>query len=838
MTSQQFSANKAASKFDFKTALKSVIAPTVLTFLFSVFIFIAQPLYTLLYSATTFVSKLNESSISIKASFCSVLTATSNGETVGIIFLALGALFALFAFRFLSRKKALNVFFSASIDRRTLFKNRVLASVLMMASSLALPIIIDIAVNITLLGHTSYILQYAVALYAECFVYAFTGFAIMAMAMTFCSTVVEGLFFGTAIALAPTVVISFFNCLCTLFLRGYNRQFVLLYPSSYLLGYLSSSYNYASLSQPSLLDSTSIVNPLFLGSAYGSNHSIYYDNLINFCYRMTTDTSTNEYYDAMYIESEYFGYEKISFNYILPLIVWAVIAICFVLIARHLMIKMKAENAGVHGARAFASRFFAIEIALIASALAITGCDYIFISSSSYGKDNYVIHAIVAVITAVVAYLIISAICKRSIKLKANELITPGAMLATIVITIVILSTGGFGYSDYVPEVDKIDKAVITNNLTDIAGTDLSYSGYSDSYTGNILDFSYYSDSVIGVFTDSDDLTKLTDINKRLTEKTDNMTDSGITVYYTLKNGKIVSRSYYMVDRDAAYSVLSMRDSKAADDELSYLLCGNMKDHPLTNLLKDDKNILNALFLGTAEEDMAYAFQKGNVYAINSDNINTYKAVKNTPELRQALLADLKNQTFEERFRPNEKAIGGLYFTTDLYDENGDYVDYEEYTYSSYMNGYYIYPSMTNTVNYLKSTGEYKLLEVKDKIKYVTVESEKSIAEMQAKSDYADYYYTSIDVFNLFVSSNINPGSYDETDYYDDYIPITDYFKNGRVYRNSKQISALVDSSVIYYSLDTELNGYVLLVVYEDGKNVTRYIPAEKMPDWAISKAK
>lgn len=835
MTSQQFSANKAASKFDFKTALKSVIAPTVLTFLFSVFIFVAQPLYTLLYSATTFVSKLNEGSI--KASFCSVLTATSNGEAVGMIFLALGALFALFAFRFLSRKKALNVFFSTSIDRRTLFKNRALASVLMMASALALPIIIDIAVNITLLGHTSYILQYAVALYAECFIYAFTGFAITAMAMTFCSTVVESLFFGTAIALAPTVVISFFNSLCALFLRGYNRQSVLLYPSSYLLGYLSSSYNYASLSQPSLLDSTSIVNPLFLGSAYGSNHSIY-DNLINFCYRMTTDTGTNEYYDAMYIESGYFGYEKISFNYILPLIVWAVIATCFVFIARNLIIKMKAENAGVHGARPFASRFFATEIALIASALAITGYDYISVSSSSYGTDAFVIHAIVAVITAVVAYLIISAICKRSIKLKAKELITPGAMLATMVITIVILSTGGFGYSDYVPEVDKIDKAVITNDLTDIAGTDLSSGGYTDSYTGNILDFSYYADSVIGVFTDSDDLTKLTEINRRLTEKTDNMTDSGITVYYTLKNGKIVSRSYYMVDKDAAYSVLSMRDSKAADDELSYLLCGNMKDLPLTNLLKDDKNIPNALFLGATEEEMAYAFQKGNIYAINSDNINTYKAVKNTPELRQALLADLKNQTFEERFRPNEKAIGGLYFTTDLYNENGDYVDYEEYTYSSYMNGYYIYPSMTNTVNYLKSTGEYKLFEVKDKIKYVTVESEKSIAEMQARTEYSDYYYTSIDVFNLFVSSNINPSSYDETDYYDDYVPITDYFKNGRVYKNSKQISALVDSSVTYYSLDTELNGYVLLVVYEDGKNVTRYIPAEKMPEWATSKAK
>ena len=48
--------------------------------------------------------------------------------------------------------------------------------------------------------------------------------------------------------------------------------------------------------------------------------------------------------------------------------------------------------------------------------------------------------------------------------------------------------------------------------------------------------------------------------------------------------------------------------------------------------------------------------------------------------------------------------------------------------------GYYIYPSMTNTINYLKSTGEYKLFASDDEIEYVSVESCKNIGIIESQT--------------------------------------------------------------------------------------------------------
>ena len=797
MTSHQFSANKHAVGYDFKTALKNIIAPTVLTFLYSIFIFIAQPLYV--FSDYITMNSINY--VKLRRNIALALTSADTELFEGWIFIGLGILFALFSFGFITRKKSVNVFFSSSVDRRTLYKNRVSASLVMMFAAIIIPIIFDVIINIHLVGHAGYVIGCAAALLAECFVYTAAGFAIMSIAITFCNTIIEGTFLCGTILGAPSIAVYLIDTLCRGFLEGYNHQSLSLF-------YTDENI----FVQPSLFRYTSIINPLLLGKAYGAEYRIS-DNIINFCYRFSESSGTFGAYSYGYYDS-YRGYEKITFDYILPIIIWAVFCCIMLVIARQLFIKLKAENVGIHGTRPVAARMFAAVVSIALFALFAGG--YTDIKKIA-----------LCLVIMVIVYLVIMSVCKRTVKHKAKELIAPISSAAVICLLIVVFSTGGFGYSTYVPEVDEIDSAIITCDSTNIATNEILFDPSVDGFCGEV--FRYYPENnILGIFTDSEDLKQFTDINKKLVEKTDNMSGNYVNVYYKLKNGKTVSRYYDETDFDACYSILSLRDSKAVREELTYLLCGNVKDRPLTQKLEN--TIINSAsdFYASDEVGIAQLYAKGKIYIVNADNISTYKEIKNTPQFRKALLDDLLSQSYEDRFKPSETAVGGIFFGNDYAYNTED----DEYLPASMSIGYYIYPSMTNTINYLKSTGEYKLFASDDEIEYVSVESCKNIGIIESQT----YGWNPSFYSHQFISANQTS---DLKTYYDEYDEglknLTDYFEKSRKLEDKEQISELVKNARIYYYTDN--NDYVVLVKYKKAGYVTKLIPASEIPQWMINKS-
>ncbi len=119
------------------------------------------------------------------------------------------------------RKSSVNFFFSTSVDRKTYFKNRTLASIILMALSTLVPIIIDIVTNISILGHADYMLYQGSLLFLEHFTYMFVGFSLMSISMMLCYTVSESLFFGAGIIWAPSIYFLSVSCIAQRFLRGY-----------------------------------------------------------------------------------------------------------------------------------------------------------------------------------------------------------------------------------------------------------------------------------------------------------------------------------------------------------------------------------------------------------------------------------------------------------------------------------------------------------------------------------------------------------------------------------------------------------------------------------------
>ncbi|MCH5321422.1 MAG: hypothetical protein J1E36_06635 [Eubacterium sp.] len=828
MTSHQFSASKYAAKYDFKRALKSIIVPSVLTFLASVFYFVISPL-NVVSMYTDIKGNLNLQEIRKNFALCltnQTYSSMAESEAIGVLFLCLGVLFALFSFSYITKKRNVNVYFSLSIDRRTMFKNRTLTSVLMMGAALLLPIIADIIMNIHFFQNAGYVIKYGLLLFAECYVYALAGFSLMLIGISYCTTIVESIFFTGAVAAAPTAAVFFVHYLCAEFLRGYN------YDDSFM------GYYYSSFTQPSLLHQTSIINPLILGKAYGANYTVS-DNLISFGFHITKNSSFSDYYYG-YSEqlNNYTGYENAPFNYILPVIVWAALSVCFIFIARQVFIKIKAEDAGVHGTRPIATNFFAVEFIMLLFA------GYISIYASSVTTTSQALIFAIGAVAMFIWYFIILAICKRTIKRKVKELIVPLTTIGITLIFSIILMNGGFGFSTYVPDPENVSKAIITATDTDFSSGEFFSSPDSEFY-GDIFSSSY-RDNVIAVFTDEEDLKALTEINAKLAQTTDNMTGNSVCVYYELKNGKTVSRYYDTTDYDAQYSVLSLRDSKAAHDYLTYLLTGDSKEQPLTNLLKDSSiNVHSVLTYDNSESSLPEVFQKGNIWVIDSDNMMTYESIKNTPEFREALLKDLLSQTYEQRFKPAEQSVGGILFSRDYYTDDYDYDDYDDFDYyeddydfSYYESGYYIYPSMTNTINYLKSTGEYALFApTPDEIESISIDTVKSIRKKQ---------------FGLFDGNSYTPHQfislrqayYDPADYYDDYDEyydyyddyyyddMADYFENTKTFTDEKQINELLDKSKPYYFAGND--DCVIMIKYKKAGKVTRLISANDVPKWAI----
>lgn len=830
MTSLQFSANKKAAGYDFRLALKNTVIPTVLTFISSLIMFVISPLnsvFSLYFSENFRMDQLRKEIVL-------ALTNMMFGEYVGLYLLFLGVFFAIVSFGFTMSKKAVNVFFSSSVDRRTMYKNRILAVVLMIAAATAIPILIDIILNCLFLGNAGYVIKCGLALFVGTFVYIFTGFAIMSVAMTLCSTIIEAVLFGAAAVGAPSVAVYFVDSFCTAFLNGYYHNDLLTY------------YDSTTFAQPSLFHYTSIMNPLLMGKAYGAKYAIG-DNIFNFVYRV------NNINDWMSAGTVFNGYEKLSFNYILPFIVWAAISAGLICIARGLFIKFKAENAGVHGSSVFASRFFVVVCMIALCALWVDGVSFVYDDLSR--TANIAVTAAIGALLMLIAYFILISICRRTAHHRAKEFAVPVSAIVGVIVFTCILSTGAFGYSTYVPNPDEIDRAVITTSITDMSANEFTIVPTEDSYYDDLFPNYHMADSAIGIFDDEEDLKRFTDINKDLVKKTDNMTGNSVCVYYALKDGSIISRFYDSTDYDASYRILSLRDSKAVKEELNYLLAGEIKDTPAEKKTNGLSFGTDVLFEYSFEADAARVIQGGRVYAVASDGMINGNLIENTPELRQALLADLLSQTYEQRFKPSETAIGGLFFSScDYLSGENAYYDTaesllaqelgEDVYNSSFEGGYYLYPSMTNTVNYLKSTGEYDLFAPKeDEILSISVEKCGKVRDQQfetwgsnATISYQfvtlNQYFTNVNDFveDEFGNYEINDGYYEH--YYT--IQMTSYFQNGITVNDKDKMAELVAKSRNYYYVDNE--DYMILVNYKNAGYVSRLLPADEVPDWVFSK--
>lgn len=356
MTSPKSSVDKHSARYDFKRSFVRLIAPGIVSLLFSIIYFIVIPVATISSAGTYSLSLRAENIASIRKQLACALfgNTTSNFVFYGVYAVIIGVLFAFCIFFPIMRKSNVNFFFSCGIDRKTYFKNRALSSIIIMILTSAVPLMIDIIVNIRYLGHADFIIHQGFFLFLEHFTYMLAGFSLMSIAMMACYTVTESLFFGAGLIWSPMLYIVSIEWLFQNFLRGYSQTGSSVMP----LG--SSSLT---VTVDTLWSKLSVINPLIFGTALGSNNVR--NNMYFNCLRSTASNGgvvNDFYYDNA---SGNVGFEKAGMNYILPILIWLVLSVLFIFISNKLLNKRKLENTALHSSNLFVTVFVSLEFSVL-----------------------------------------------------------------------------------------------------------------------------------------------------------------------------------------------------------------------------------------------------------------------------------------------------------------------------------------------------------------------------------------------------------------------------------------------------------------------------------------
>ncbi|MGN0521161.1 MAG: hypothetical protein ACI4IQ_00840 [Eubacterium sp.] len=790
MTLQRYSADKHSAKYDLKHAFKSNLGAAAVTLVAMAYIFILNTFEEISYSRQSTMEKWIEAA---RENYTMLLHNSSIASyATGFICFICGALFAIASFRYIMNKKQVNVFYSSPIDRRTMFKNRTIASFVYMAGILILTIGIDAGMNIFFFAHPAFIIKNALIMLFISLVYMLLGFGIFAVAMAACTTSIEGFFFGGGLALIPSILFLSFDNLCFTFLNGWGREKI----SERLL------YNWSS----SLLDSNLIsalanYNPLLFAKkvgAAGASDTIY--------------SRVNRYSDLLAGKKD-FGYKEIEMSYITPAIIWAVIAVLIIAAAGLIFIKRKAEKSGNYGESKITSAIFSLEIAVAVSTSGI-----VIMKDLIIDFNWVVLSFIIMIAVLVLTYYIALAITRKKIKHGVKSLSVPCSILGVIIICSGILFAGGFGYTTYVPNADEIEKAYITSSYANIGMSE------SNDWSSEIIPVAIApEDDLLAIFTDKEDIEMFCNVVKSIPKKTDNMiSDKNIYIRYELKNGKAVCRRYNRFDIDAPYNVLSLTNTKAYKDELEYLLSPVDGIGPFA---KEISEFSDTYTTTNSESYYKYALDNGKAYITLNDF--TSKEIENTDELKKALLEDLLNSDLQKRFKPQEKPLCKIEYKT-VYDEsaqNEGYIvteegEYYDEWYSDTTSGYYVYPSMTNTVNYLKEIGEYSSLNA------IKLPQKAYIVDF-----YDSYYKENLAKIATYLLEYDTKNTDDWTMY-----QFKEIFANSQAITDKAEIEELRAASLPYGFANK--NDYIVLFEYtDDSAFLPMLIKAEDMPDWANQRA-
>lgn len=124
------------------------------------------------------------------------------------VLLGVGILMGIAAFRFITGKKTVNVYYSLGIKRQKLFAAKYLSGLTLIAGSVLVPMVVSLIANIAVLGFNKFMLPAFFYLLLTMFSLVAVSYTLTALVFSAVGTVFEGILFSGVVLLTPEILFS------------------------------------------------------------------------------------------------------------------------------------------------------------------------------------------------------------------------------------------------------------------------------------------------------------------------------------------------------------------------------------------------------------------------------------------------------------------------------------------------------------------------------------------------------------------------------------------------------------------------------------------------------
>ncbi|MDT3428081.1 ABC-2 type transport system permease protein [Paenibacillus forsythiae] len=582
-----------------------------------------------------------------------------------------GAALAIVLFRFMLVKRSSDAYFAQGITRGKQLGLRFIIGIIMLAVVIFIPFMISLLMNISAfssLGYAGLAINGGVYLYAGYLILGIVSFCVTALVCCMVGTMTEAVFFSLMTIGAPSILLYGANALMKHLLFGNSFGF-------------SASTGTVEVGA-SLVDKLASYNPIL------------------FFYQAAKD------YCAQYTRFDGFVQPPVR---ALPLLGWVIAALVIAALGAAALSRRKAEIAGVSGT----SRILGVASTFL---LPLLG----FAIVLEYGADMGTGYSILAAsLTFIVVFLIVELVQKNGSRGLSRGILKLPFGLGAVLVAVVILVTGGFGYSSRIPQVDRI------------ASVQMSYAGspnYLDGQVGGVSTGGSYYVMSNYTFTSKSDLEIITGLHKqiidggkgKLARDAENFSSTtvpyDIIVNYTLDNGSHLTRYYDRTKLSVLADFLSLDKTEAVRKQTRRTITGTTESRYWA----------------------AGAFRNGLVYLASSFYTNPRQVILSDSQRKELLghiADDVEAQSLEDRYFPKDQALGTIMFTQDGGQES------LKFGYRLENSIIYVTPSFTNTIQYLKETGLYSYLENTEEIESITLQSYDPYVGMNKSKDPKSAYF-------------------------------------------------------------------------------------------------
>ncbi len=526
-----------------------------------------------------------------------------------------GLAMAICTFNFITSKKQVNVYYSLGITRTKLFLGKYIASAILLSASIFLPLFIMLIANLGALGFSFEIFKIFALFLFTFLVVSLSAFTITATIFACVGTIFEAGVFSAIILFLPDIILYGIQTVMSKFLYGnpYGYNFTPAnnehWDNSYIAA-LSEQFEYLS--------------PVFFGKTELSKFAI-------------IEKETNPAVQQI-IENPSF----------INIILWIILTAIIGFLGIKIFNKRKAEIAGFIGTNRPLNTFVSFLAGFFVFALAVS-----FI-------EEFVLSLVVGLIGFAIIHLGLELVVLRDLKKFVRGLYKLPIGLVAVSLFAVSMNTGLFGYSEKLPETERIKSVSVS-----IVGETAQYGLFGeDSHfiTDHNLYFLNNPSVLTGEMTAQSDINAALKAHKLLanSEEDDRTLETSIQFCYTLKDGTSFKRNFKISTPEAHRALLYIEESQYFKDALYTLFKGAIKMPDPKNgieLTNEEQNISNAQF------SLRDSSSTLNIYSKYLDSYAFVElADKDREKLLNALYNDLSNRSVTDKYYPDSTPVAFMRF--------------------------------------------------------------------------------------------------------------------------------------------------------------------------------